>query len=1410
MALTYTARVLTAAGGLICVLENTTRVSSKQRLRQANQFGFSVPRSDPKSAELLKGRRVQLYQGEDLILAGFIDQVAYSDLTVDVTCLTNEIRLKWLTTPWSWSYDGWEAMDAIRDLVLEFRTYVKQLKADWDDAAGERYRVDTDTQPYPNSVILDHHDDFGDRYYSSGWIRMAPIDLGSDVYRIDKVRWAGVTGEKVTLTIQTRTGNTATPDGTWSAWSAAQDAVDDETAAKSGVAVTSPLARYIQVQVNFATTDTDTLPQGGGVRGFTPVLQAVEVVARYATNLSVGTVPATINRTLTGVEFDRANHLDALARICEKIDYDFRVNSDFSIDVAQRLGSDQSNEVVLVEGENIDINVLRDNAGDIVNVVTALGAGDGLAQLRVVRRNEASIAALGGSPLGERHGRYENREQTDLAALIAEADDYLADHSSGQAFGVVVARVDPSWPVLVPGDTVKVVKPSERIATNARILELSREADGRLVLGLNTKLYMGQAGIIDIMTDYVRQLTGPPSRDSLPPAPTRLIAAAGPGRIDLTWLSVAGDYFIIQVSDDGGATYHTLESRWTSAKYSHSLAPGATRYYKVYLVKNNRASLAAGPVSATAQSIDSGLIDPAILQAIEDAQDAAAAAQSTADTVTGIVSDITADDKLTAPEKMSLKPFYDALIAEQAALDAQATAFGITAEKTAYDNAVAALIAFATTKGIWTSMTATTDLGAGGGATFRGDIQAVLTTKQALLNAIAEEARQPLDTPPASIAGATLVAASGTPYQVEGRWYTPVVVTLSSIPADPTRAHIALSYRRQGDAGWLMVDNVTPDEITGGSVSRTVQCLPGVTYEFRAIPVTAFGVIGTGKGPVSHQAAADPDPPAIDTSAPIVIGGIKQLTVTFGGAPDTDLDRYEIQRREAEATYNPSNSQYEVPASPTWGDWVDVIGGATKNKSYPDPNVDFNRCYQYRYRGVDTGGKASGYSTESAAVVPKQTETADLHQRVIARLADTPVRQTVLSGKVSSNGQANFLVAGAGLAVSIDCLVYGTDQCLGGTAISGGDHGEPFAHAASLAVDDNSGTHWSSSQHSADVRGNAYIGYDFGVAKTIRKIIITQASDVYFNSGPPEWRTDGVLPITSIKIQYSEDRASWVDITTALLVADTSQQTILLPSYPGGSYLRVLANANPSGGGVFNTYSWGVSELQMMEGSGSPVVVAFAAGFDSGGAVDYVANIEESVVGAWSDLPANSTLYLYIDRNAVTGEITYGFSRLRPVYHYGSPGSPATDQHWFDLSTYTMKRWSGSAWEEKQRVFLGECVTNASSVTSIVTYALCGMYDSGWFPVSEHQNYVKTHALGCIPIEDACLLTMASDGTIARARHWDYQASTASGVLLTNIYHNAFTLRTALLSAAADDAAWGYGAASKAAANIRIIQKRGW
>ena len=124
------------------------------------------------------------------------------------------------------------------------------------------------------------------------------------------------------------------------------------------------------------------------------------------------------------------------------------------------------------------------------------------------------------------------------------------------------------------------------------------------------------------------------------------------------------------------------------------------------------------------------------------ATDATTKANAVNATLTTLSTSLNNDDNVTPIEKSSTYPIYSALLAEKSGLDAQATSFSITTEKTAYDDAITALQTFAATiYSIYSSFTTTTTLSGGDGAVFRTRFNTALTTKQALLTKISVQAK---------------------------------------------------------------------------------------------------------------------------------------------------------------------------------------------------------------------------------------------------------------------------------------------------------------------------------------------------------------------------------------------------------------------------------------------------------------------------------------------------------------------------------------------------------------------------------------------------------------------------------------------------------------------------------------------
>lgn len=122
------------------------------------------------------------------------------------------------------------------------------------------------------------------------------------------------------------------------------------------------------------------------------------------------------------------------------------------------------------------------------------------------------------------------------------------------------------------------------------------------------------------------------------------------------------------------------------------------------------------------------------------------------------------------------------------------------------------------------------------------------------------------------------------------------------------------------------------------------------------------------------------------------------------------------------------------------------------------------------------------------------------------------------------------------------------------------------------AFDNDTGTYWASSQTSGSVSGAAYIGYDFGSAKTIRGFSIKQnAAD---------------QGITSVKVQRSSNGSDWTDVETVAITANTSEQTYSIDNATSARYWRLLANAETTSG------SWQVQEVEFFDSVNNMTLVS--------------------------------------------------------------------------------------------------------------------------------------------------------------------------------------------------------------------------
>jgi len=109
--------------------------------------------------------------------------------------------------------------------------------------------------------------------------------------------------------------------------------------------------------------------------------------------------------------------------------------------------------------------------------------------------------------------------------------------------------------------------------------------------------------------------------------------------------------------------------------------------------------------------------------------------------------------------------------------------------------------------------------------------------------------------------------------------------------------------------------------------------------------------------------------------------------------------------------------------------------------------------------------------------------------------------------------------------------------------------------------------------------------------------------------------------------------------------------------------------------------------------SPEPTVVAFAHGPS-----DYLEVFDQDVLGAWGPITPGIDSYLYWDIDLITAQVRFKITELQPISSLTAPVAPLFDQHWFDLSTTTMRYWSGTKWIPKVAVMAGK-VLNGSVAT---------------------------------------------------------------------------------------------------------------
>ena len=246
--------------------------------------------------------------------------------------------------------------------------------------------------------------------------------------------------------------------------------------------------------------------------------------------------------------------------------------------------------------------------------------------------------------------------------------------------------------------------------------------------------------------------------------------------------------------------------------------------------------------------------------------------------------------------------------------------------------------------------------------------------------------------------------------------------------------------------------------------------------------------------------------------------------------------------------------------------------------------------------------------------------------------------------------------------------------------------------------------------------------------------------------------------------------------------------------------------------GAANFISIGTGLSVNIAATAVPIFLNASGGNVISGRIGRVA-ADTSIAG----LTASATSFLFADV-AIDGGVTLGAGVLAPIYQFG--GTPTVTNGQFTFNISEMKGYLGNSTTAPQayRVYLGEAITNATNVTSVVNYALNGMYDSGYSAMATGTQVLKNHNIGVNYLDVIFHVLVVSVGSSGFAvgdviqSDWKisssavdnegYTAANDSKVLKVNSGANAnFIILTAT--------GVGYDM-PKTNLNMKFIVKRGW
>jgi len=185
----------------------------------------------------------------------------------------------------------------------------------------------------------------------------------------------------------------------------------------------------------------------------------------------------------------------------------------------------------------------------------------------------------------------------------------------------------------------------------------------------------------------------------------------------------------------------------------------------------------------------------------------------------------------------------------------------------------------------------------------------------------------------------------------------------------------------------------------------------------------------------------------------------------------------------------------------------------------------------------------------------------------------------------------------------------------------------------------------------------------------------------------------------------------------------------------GNQYLRLFLGST---GSSFNIANGTQGTTDLATGQWYHIALVF----DGSNYIVYLDGIVEITVasslalytpgGLWLGRATSYYLSGVMDEFRLSSETRWIDAFTPPTAAYGNHAED--NEYWFDCGRERFKYFNGADWIDEDRIFIGEALCGAATVTSVVNYALGKKYLSGFFAIAASTDYEKTHNIG-IPTE---------------------------------------------------------------------------